>query len=155
MAKPKTATEPTMADALLQAVDVLRHSVTDGPGCDDAAARKRAIADGEAALRAAGLMGPAKPAPISAGYAVQVRKTEVRCNDDVIMIDEWQVWAKSRLQPARRSAFSGKMVKATGNRYGIIRRFTFQRDAEDFASDLRKQRKASEEWSEDGKWIKG
>lgn len=117
-----------LAEALLQAVDVLRHCVVDGPGCDDAAVRKLAIADGEVALREAGFLGQPKPAaPIAEGYGVKVRKTEVRCDDGLSLIDEYQVLAKD---------------PDTG-RYRIVRRYSFELEARAEAIRLRAIRKAN------------
>lgn len=129
----------TLSDALYQAVDVLRHCVADGPGCDDAAARRRAIEDGEAVLRAVGHLRTLVPnGPITEGYGVTVRTSQVRAGP-LTMMDEHQVWATSR--QTGRACISG--------------RFTFKRDAETYAADLRATRKATGKCREDGKWIKG
>ena len=114
-----------LADALLAALDVLRHCVTDGPGCDDPAARKQAIAQGEEALRAAGIAVPAPAdAPILEGYGVKVRKREVGCDGDAT-INEWQVWATT----------------PPHGRYAIARRFDFRVQAEYEAATMRALRK--------------
>ncbi len=123
------ADKTMLAEALLGAVDVLRHCVTDGPGCDDAAARRKAIEDGEAALRAAGVKVPVPDAPLSSGYGVTVRKAQVRAmaGREPVLMDEWQVWATNR---------------KTG-RPCIHRRFSFELEARAEAISLRALRKAN------------
>lgn len=144
----KAGAAPSLADALLQAADVLRHCVVDGPGCDDAGARRLAIIGAEAALRAAGVAVPGEGAPPASGYGVKVRKTEVRCDDGLSTIDEWQVWSTTPPKPPRGGLCpkTGRALKPARRAWGIHRRFDRQGRAEDFAADLRAQRKASGEW---------
>ncbi len=69
----------------------------------------------------------AAEAPLSSGYGVTVRKTQVRAmaGREPILMDEWQVWATS----------------ARTGRPCIMRRFTFELEARAEAIKLRTERK--------------
>lgn len=81
----------------------------------------------EAAEEEAEPVQPKPEGPIQEGYGVKVRKSEVRCDDGLSLIDEYQVLAKD---------------PGTG-RYRILRRYSFELEARAEAIRLRAIRKAN------------